>query len=296
MDDVLTLPQYYIVEPTNICNYRCPICPNRFLLPEEKGYMELGVFESIILQIKEYAKVIQLYWMGESLLHPKLIEMVNFCKQNTHAKIILSTNGSLLGCDIADGIIDSGIDEIIISLDAATDEKAYEAIREGGNLSLVNNNIEYLLSRNTNVNIVLQFIDMYINRHEREKFKEKWASYNCNINIQCLYSWANQIPSLNLASNNLSPQIHKKRNPCADLWNKMSIHWDGRISICCFDWCATTILGDVKHDTLINIWQGEIATSLRKIHSNKQFENIKICRDCDAWAEPSEYYTIFHLN
>jgi radical SAM protein with 4Fe4S-binding SPASM domain len=258
--------------------------------------MEWNLFEHILSQIKEYAQVIQLYWMGEPFLHPKLFDMINACKQCTTAKVMLSTNGSLLSKDTVKKIVDSGLDEIIISLDAASDQKTYKAIKEGGDLPIVNSNVEYLLHHNKTTNIVLQFIDMFINRHEREAFVKKWSPYDCIINVQCLFSWANQIPSLNLASDNLSPVIKKPRIPCADLWNKMSIHWDGRVSICCFDWHTTVPLGNVTKEALIDIWQGRTIASLREAHLNNRFDTFDICKYCDAWAEPDEYKDLFHLN
>ena len=80
--------------------------------------------------------------------------------------------------------------------------KKYNLIRNGGNLSTVNNNVEYFLFQNKSVNVILQFIDMFINREEHELFKEKWSKHNQNISIQCLYTWANQLPFMNFASDN----------------------------------------------------------------------------------------------
>lgn len=110
------------------------------------------------------------------MLHPELFEMIKMCKQITKAKVMLSTNGSLLDEPATEKIIASGLDEIIISLDAAENQEIYNLIRNGGNLSTVNNNVEYFLFQNKSVNVILQFIDMFINREERELFKEKWAS------------------------------------------------------------------------------------------------------------------------
>ena len=296
MSEAISLPIYYIIEPTNMCNYQCTICPNRFFSPHEKGYMELGVFTNIITQIKENARVIQLYWMGEALLHPHLIEMIKLCKAETNAKVMLSTNGSLLTHSLTDSLISSGVDEIIISLDAANDQSTYDKIRVGGNLTTVNANVEYLLSANNGkISIVLQFIDMFINRDEREVFKQKWAQFDCATSIQCLYTWSNQMHSLNLASDNLSPVAKKERVPCADLWNKLSIHWDGNVSVCCFDWHTSIPLGNVSEESLMDIWNGKAVRALRESHCAGHYDSIPLCKECDAWAEPDEYVGLYHI-
>lgn len=137
------------------------------------------------------------------MLHPELFEMIKMCKQITKAKVMLSTNGSLLDEPATEKIIASDFDEIIISLDAVENQEIYNLIRNAGNLSTVNNNVEYFLFQNKSVNVILQFIDMFINREERELFKEKRSKHNQNISIQCLYTWANQLPFMNLASDNM---------------------------------------------------------------------------------------------
>ena len=43
--DSSIMPSYYIIEPTNHCNYSCPICPNRLYANDEKGYMSYEMIE-----------------------------------------------------------------------------------------------------------------------------------------------------------------------------------------------------------------------------------------------------------
>ena len=122
------LPSFYVIEPTNRCNLKCSICPNSIGYPLKRGYMEWDLFVKIINQIKNVAQIIQLYWMGEPLLHTRLIDMIKYIKKNTCAKVIISTNGNLLNKKIANLLIDSGIDKIIISCDAAESQEVYSQI------------------------------------------------------------------------------------------------------------------------------------------------------------------------
>jgi len=79
----LSFPEYYIIEPTNVCNYKRSICPNRLYSKEEQGYTDWALFVRLLSQIKDCAQVIQLYWMGEPMLHPELFEMIKMRKQIT---------------------------------------------------------------------------------------------------------------------------------------------------------------------------------------------------------------------
>lgn len=286
----IPLPPYYIIEATNLCNFRCPICPNS-IYESDKGIMDMNLFESILEQISASAKVIQLYWMGEPLIDESIYQKICMAKSMTQAKTIISTNGSMLTGENARKLRDSGLDEIIISVDACDSENVYAQIRTGGNLKNLIENIEKLLADCGNLKVFLQFIDLYINKGEKRGFLEKWKS--CNIEISCLYSWANQIPALNLASDNLSPVRGKVRKPCADLWNKVAIHWNGVVSACCFDFSDTIHLGDCKAQSLYEIWNGKAAKKLRNEHLDGIYRAV--CTECDAWAEPDEYEAMFHL-
>jgi MoaA/NifB/PqqE/SkfB family radical SAM enzyme len=208
---------------------------------------------------------------------------------------MLSTNGSLLTNTVSTSLVESGLDEIIISMDACTSEDIYQRIRTGGTISKLVDNVTFLLAHHRNLHVILQFIDLFINESEKDAFIERWAQYDCTISIQCLYTWAGQIPSLSLASNTLSPVLKKPRVPCADLWNKLSIHWNGLVSACCFDWNNLLVIGDCQKSKLYDIWNDLPIQRLRLLHSELDISSLPLCRSCDAWAEPEEYINLFNL-
>ena len=293
---MLRLPEYYIIEPTNFCNYRCLICPNRYFSLEEQGYMTEAIFDKILDEIAECAKVVQLYWMGEPLLHSEIVEMVYKLKQKTKAKVIISTNGSLLSYELSKALVSAGLDELIVSLDAIKSNSVYSQIRAGGNLSHVLNHLSTLLNFKSDVHIILQFIDTIINSKEKQGFIDYCEQIvHCDYSIQCLYSWANQMPELNNCSDNLSPVKGLERQPCADLWNKICIRWNGDIVLCCFDWQGRNCIGNIVRSSLEEIWNCDKLNYYREMHINSKYNKIPICSACDAWATQDEYSRIFHL-
>lgn len=285
------MPIYYIIEPTNFCNYACTICPNKFYRPEEKGFMEWNLFKKIVLQIKDYAQVIQLYWLGEPLLHSNLCRMIAFCKDNTTAKVMLSTNGSLLDEEYVVNLVNSGLDKLIVSMDAAESQSIYDAIRKNGNLKTLNNNVSNLLKYSSCIDITLQFILTFANKEEKNIFLSNWSDKNIKISVQCLYTWAGQMPELANMSDHLSSMIGQKRDKCADLWYKMAIHWNGKVSLCCFDWSFDNVVGDLTEESVCDVWNSNEINAIRNMHRAFKFE--KICEKCDAWALENEYETLF---
>lgn len=286
----IQLPQYYVIEPTSICNFKCSICPHSLDGELKEGYMTFDLFKKIIRQIKGNAKAIQLYWMGEPLLCPHLFDMIKYAKSHTSAKIMISTNGSLLSTENIKLLLNSGLDKLIISCDASSSQEIYVGIRNGGNINKLNENIENLLqlSKESPIKIELQFIEMFINKSELEGFKKRWENKNCKITISCLYDWAGQMPRLATLSDNLSPVRNTNRTPCCDLWNKMCVHFNGDVSLCCFDYGSKVTLGDANRTSLKRIWNGMKINEIRKSHLQGQFA-MPLCSQCNAWAVESEY-------
>lgn len=284
------MPIIYIIEPTNFCNYSCPICPNNKYKPSEKGYMKYDLFEKIIFQIKDYADLIQLYWVGEPLLHHEISKMIALAKKNTNAKMSISTNGSLLTKECIEKLLESGLDEIIVSMDAAVSDDIYKLIRKNGSISILNNNVKTLINYSNQIHIILKFILTNVNISEQELFIKLWSNENVDVKINSLYTWANQMPELKSLSTNFSPQLHKTRKPCSDLWHKIAIHWNGKVSICCFDWTFEHIIGDINEKSINEIWNDSPIAMFRQ--SQLQGEYLSICKECDAWAELEEYEEI----
>lgn len=287
------MPAFYVIEPTNMCNYSCPMCPNKFYKKNEKGFLSRELFIKIIEQICEYADVIQLYWVGEPLLSDDLFWMIKYCKENTAAKIMLSTNGSLLSQEKAELLVKNGLDKLIVSMDATESDSIYRQMRTNGNIETLTTNVNNLLSFASRIDITLQFILTKANETEKDKFIQQWQNKGVKVAIQCLYTWADQMPELKNFSDLLSPMIGTERVPCADLWYKMVIHWNGEVAVCCFDWSFANTIGNVNYETVQEIWNGAKINALRQLHLNGRTNQVKLCKNCDAWATELEYETLF---
>src|SRR5579883_2934405 len=72
-------PVRLVIEPTNHCNLSCPLCPaGRDNKGHERGMMKLEDFKAIIDEVGEYLFEIDLYDFGESLLNPRIYEMIEY--------------------------------------------------------------------------------------------------------------------------------------------------------------------------------------------------------------------------
>src|SRR3990167_4235710 len=92
--DRYNLPEGIFVEITNICNLRCEFCPSRFS-ERPKGFMEFKIFQRIVDELKENkAKYVNLWMLGEPLLHPQILEFINYV-ENKGLWAAIITNGTL---------------------------------------------------------------------------------------------------------------------------------------------------------------------------------------------------------
>ena len=282
-------PLTFNIEPTNACNLKCSMCP-RDQSQREIGFMDFGLFRKIVDESKLYgARNFLLHKDGEPLLHPEIVDMVFYIKKtNPRNTVYISTNGLLLERDLTASLFETGLDQLHISIGAAN-EATYKKIR-GGDFKKVEDNVKAALSIKKEKKfkkpvITLQIIRMQETQDEIDLFINKWKMYDVKFSIPQFLTWGGIKYDSTLNS-------HKpiKRYPCHALWLSPSINWDGGVSICCIDWNAEELLGNVKDSSLAKIWQSEKIKQYRIYHLNKEYANIPICGDCNYWQETPNFW------
>lgn len=125
------------VEPTMRCNLRCIMCPwPAFRAPAD---MSWATYQRIVPYLS-LAQELDLTGGGESLLHPRLLDMVLLGKI-AGCVVGFSTNATLLKPDVAYDLVLAGLDWIAYSVDGAT-RTTYESIRVGARFQTVLDNIQ----------------------------------------------------------------------------------------------------------------------------------------------------------
>lgn len=119
-------PVCLYLEVTNRCNLLCETCPRTFEDLEPPADMSWELFTHIVDQVPNVARVV-LHGVGEPMLVKALPRMIRYLKDRG-TYVLFNTNGTLLNPKKFQEIIDTGLDELRVSLDAA-DRKSYAAIR-----------------------------------------------------------------------------------------------------------------------------------------------------------------------
>lgn len=273
-------PPVVIVEETNRCNLRCQMCP-RPKMSRAVGDMDFGLFQRIADECARHrVEVLALHLFGEPLLHPKLPEMVRYAKAVGVGNVHLSTNATELKGELAEELLDSGLDSMIISFDGVNPQ-TYERIRRGADFEEVKGNILNFIERKkerrgTLPRITLQFVYMKETEDELEEYRRLWSGKVDEVYIAPFDTFAGMV------NNPSSHPPSYRRYPCPLLWRNLVVYWTGEVTICCRDLDGKGVVGDLRHQSLSDIWHGEELCRVRRLHK----EGIwgKFCRPCREWS------------
>ena len=111
---------------TNRCNLLCTTCPRTFEELEPEKDMSWELFTSIVDQSPDLKRAV-LHGVGEPMLVKDLPKMVRYLKDRS-VYVLFNSNGTLLTEKNGQALIDAGLDELRVSLDAA-EPTAFQMVR-----------------------------------------------------------------------------------------------------------------------------------------------------------------------
>lgn len=271
------------IESIAICNLQCIMCPQA-KLTRERGIMHPDVYKKIIDEVAQESPTTRIWLalMGEAtLLKSEICRRVKYASDKG-LNVNFNTNAVLLDPNLADELIDSNPNTIYIGLDATTEE-TYNKVRIGGDFNKVVANAEYLIKhKRPEQTVIMQFIEMFENCHETEEFKEYWLSKGVPVKLRPRLGWGVGVGADNLMLSD------KERFPCQWLLRTCSIHWDGRFAQCDGDFNTLYSPGDIRMQTIKEVWNGELAKR-REWHWTGDFTHLP-CSECKDWQAGRSYF------
>jgi radical SAM protein with 4Fe4S-binding SPASM domain len=277
-----SFPEELSIETTNLCNAKCTVCAHPDM-KRPKGKMQTDLVYPIIDQAGQ-GKVKKLYLsgFGEPLLDNRLPDFVTYAKTKGIDNISIVTNGYLLTTSVASDLVNAGLNEIIISTDGFT-EKTYEKIRIGLKFEKLVENIKNLssLKKRKSVRIDISCLDLIHNRAERHIAYRLFGRHVDNIYFRQVQGWTGNY-AISLAG--YSPHFELNPIPCRYLWDSMSVYIDGKVPVCCLDFEAEGVMGDVTKESIESIWRGERFNFYRQAHFQNQKAQLRPCSKCGYYS------------
>lgn len=273
-------PRRIRIENTNICTANCSFCPHD-KMTRKQGTMDMKLFRKIIDEVVDTGiESISIYGFGEPLLDKLFFDRVEYSYQKGVKWISTNTNAAFLSKEVAHRLLDSHLNEIYISFDAASEE-SYKNIRPGLDFDKVESNIKYLCDEKLkrkidSPRIYLSFIECNYNKGEINAYYDRWRKLVDGISFSIAHNWAGSYSGVTSALR----KDASFRDPCILLWTTMFINWEGKVQLCCMDFDSTEVFGDVTRESISDIWQGEKLNRYRKHHVHKNFEAVSLCKNC----------------
>lgn len=273
------------IEPTNRCNLHCVMCPTGVADPSrETGLMDLDTYRTIIDEVAPFAFDLNLHHRGESLLHPGIVEMIEYAAaQGLYTN--LHTNGTIMSDDLARRLVQSGLDILSFSFDAI-DPEAYSKIRVGGKYEKVLGNIRKFLATRRDLesqdpHTTVEAIDFSSGstpRGRQEKAETLARLFEDSpdaVRVKAPHNWAGEYP--------LTPESGTEYtySPCMFLWYSLTILYDGSLVACPQDMSGSLKIGEAGDGEILRNWNRGSLLELRERMVKRNLEGVSPCDRCD---------------
>ena len=275
------------IEVSTLCNYVCPICPREGMV-RRKEIMPVSLFQRIMARIKDHPqyKTITFSGIGEPLTDLDIRWKLAVAHGQGYETLLL-TNGSLLTTDKIKELNAFGLKSVRVSFYGMSPETYASAHGVGEEaFELVKANV--LEACDSDLEVILTYnIIPGINEHEMEEWIEYWKDKADLLEVWHPHNW--------VYGKKYREVQEEKLKTCGRPFNgPLQIQVDGTVIMCCFDYEGKLELGDLKTQTLNQIFIDEPYRSVKENHSCGVHTTLfgpvgriytklvdTICADCD---------------
>jgi len=286
----LGTPWVIFVDPTDVCNFRCKFCPSsdRELLKSvgrPLKLMQFRLFKKIVSDICEFdkpIKVLRLYLHGEPLLNPNFAKMVKYAKDSGCCeRVDTTTNASMLNPKMNLEIVEAGLDRINISINGLDAKQYLEFSGVKMNFVKFINNIAHLYNNRKQLEMIIKIDGDFLSEEDKKKFYDIFGDICDGIFIEhtmnCWYGFDG--PKQNEEFGIYGQPIHEV-DVCPYVFYSMSINVDGVVSQCFLDWSRILRIGDIRKESVKDIWNSDLFNKIRILFLRKEMKWHFMCGDC----------------
>ncbi len=263
---VRSRPVIIKIEPTNMCNFRCPGC--RTGSGEDtspRGMMKYEDFAKIIDRVHRHALKVVLYMWGEPLINKDIFRMIEYAREKNLA-VQISSNMNVFRDSYAERIVESGLEHLIVAMDGVSQE-VYETYRVGGDIQKVITNVGNILRvrkamKRRFPTVELQYIVFPHNRHEIPAAQD--LAGRLGVDRMTIIDSTVNTDKKNVRLRNDKPAAPDK---CNALWSLACFNWDGSFSPCCDS--VDDSFGNIFEQELDELWNNTKMQVSRSLHTNR---------------------------
>jgi radical SAM protein with 4Fe4S-binding SPASM domain len=274
---VAPFPTHVEIEAASACQMRCPMCYTTVMDNRLKGVMKWELFTKIVDECAARGVYsIKLSWRGEPLLNRRIVDMVAYAKQKGIVDVAFLTNGERLTPEIADALIDAGLDWISFSFDGF--KETYDVIRKPATFEETVDRIKMLRGKRDSRGLKKPLIRVQsifsVIQHDPMGFRKIFDGIADSVNFI-----ADQIRDFEEGKIQHNPFYQ-----CPIPWQRMAVAHNGKVHQCISDYAGQNILGDVTQKSLYQIWHDKPFRELRKSFLTFRYLENAACRICTDGA------------
>ena len=303
---VFGMPYEWEMDTTNICQLKCPLCHTGLgNIHRDKGVMSFEMYRKTIDEIKNHCVWMTLYSWGEPFLNKDIDKFIEYAHKAKIATIISTNLNKPLTAEMAEAIVRSGLDTMIVSLDGVTQE-VYEQYRIAGHLDRVLANLRLIVETKRRLGsespyLEWQFIVMKQNEHEVEAARELATEIGVNgiIFKDVDFPWGMDDPALadkwlpavdsrHIREATFDRPYKEDGGACWRLWRSAVVNWDGGFAPCCYLTDKEQDFGDVSKETVGTIWNNERYTAARGLFKGETPSEKIGCLDCSVFLNSAD--------
>ena len=273
-------PNQVLLETSSYCQLKCTMCARQFN-PRDWGRMDDDLARKIIDEVMEKAPWVRMWfcYFGEPLVSKKLglYDRIRYAKSKGLKRSAINTNGNLLDEECFKDLLDAGLDEIYIGIDAITKDTYENKVRINGKYDQLMRNIHNAIEMNDGrMQISVQFALLDENEDELEEFKEYWSKYPVQIYVRPKMTWINYLGDKVQSG-------FSKRHACAWIFDSINVNENGKVPFCINDWEGKHVHGDLNNESIFDVWQKKIFP-YHMAHATKDWESLpEFCQNCPDW-------------
>ncbi len=288
--ELIDFPRMIDVELTSSFNFRCLMCPtgNRSLArPAE--FMSLETFGKIVDQCVEHGTALRFIGWGEPTLHPNV---VNFIRASTERDLLthLNTNGSKLTGKLAQNLVNAGLSSIKFSFQGVNRQSYLDMRRTdffGGMIEAIGvmrwargkDKTPWIAASTSITDETPEQVERF--RHVMTPLVDELTVGNTVFDFMDLRAVRLRPGERDRLEGAMAVESVEKRHPdpCPEVWDKLSIHADGSVVVCCNDFDGIVNLGNVKHTPIAESWRHPRIEAYRGRLARKKYTG-KLCESC----------------
>jgi len=271
-------------EITSVCNLHCKYCT--FHSGARKSFIDVELYRKLLVELAEKKPNLArlaLYMSGESLMHPKFIEILEITKEVKTAYpgfkplTYLHTNGMLWTPKMHDKIIATGaLNQVVWSIDGI-DKESFEDMRQGAKYKTVMDNFEYFLKHRPPG--LVATVNALVERKHRWRYRASRMAKLFKLADNITESEPKELnePSPNKAENRW---IGSPASFCEYVFHTVTVTTAGQMSLCCVDYNSLNAFGDLAQNSFEDTYFGKAKRAiLSKMASGRRAE-LPGCKQC----------------